>query len=74
MQVAQTQYTGRKARIGKICFDRDKLRVFVGYCPDCRGKVVMSLDEAKHFANSYATEVEHRSVKKLLKAKIKFEV
>jgi hypothetical protein len=50
------------------------MRVFAGYCPDCRGKVVMSLDEARQFANSYSTEVAKRNVKSLLKAKIKFEV
>lgn len=74
MQVADTQYTGRKAKVGRICFNQDRLKVFAGYCPGCNGKVVMSLDEARHFANSYATEVEQRSIKKLLKAKIKFEV
>jgi hypothetical protein len=74
MQIAETQYTGRKAKVGRICFDRDRLRVFVGYCPDCRGKVVMSLDDAKQFANTYAKEAESHKVKKLFKTKIKFEV
>jgi hypothetical protein len=74
MQVAETQYTGRKAKVGRICFNDDKLRVFAGYCPDCNGKIVMTLDEAKHFANSYASEIESHSVKKLLKARIKFVV
>lgn len=74
MYKSQTQYTGRKARVGGICFNEDRMRVFAGYCPDCNGKVVMSLDEARHFANSYATEIAKRNVKRLLKARIKFEV
>jgi hypothetical protein len=74
MQITPTQYTGRKARVGGICFDQDRMRIFVGYCPNCNGKVVMSLDDAKAFANRYATEVDKHKVKRLLKTKIKFDI
>ncbi len=48
-----TQYTGRKARIGGICFDeRGRLYVFVNYCPSCKGKVFYKMDEAKDFVRS----------------------
>lgn len=64
MKIVQTNYTGRKARVGNICFDnRDRMCVFVNYCPGCRGKVVMTLDEAKHFANRYKYEEEKLSSK-----------
>lgn len=51
------QYTGRKARVGRICFDEnDRMCVAVGYCPGCNGKVVMSIADARRFANLYADE------------------
>ena len=51
------QYTGRKAKIGKIAFDEnDRMVVFVGYCPRCNAKITMSIPDARKFANSYADE------------------
>lgn len=53
-----TQYTGRKSSTGKICFDeRGKMGVFVEYCPDCRGKIIMELPEAKKFSKLYCQQV-----------------
>ena len=50
-------YTGKKSRTGKIVFDENgRMMVFVSYCPDCRAKVTMSLDNAKRFATIYAEE------------------
>lgn len=51
------QFTGRKAKTGRICFDENgKMVVFVDYCGGCKGKVVMSRDEAKEFARHYHSE------------------
>lgn len=51
------QYTGRKARVGAICWSEEgRMRVFVGYCPACKGKVVLSLDDARKFADKYQAE------------------
>lgn len=48
------QYTGRKAIPGRICFDdNDRMVVHVGYCPDCRCKVNISLQDAKNFTRLY---------------------
>lgn len=75
MKTIEMQYTGRKARVGGICFDNtDRLCVFVNYCPNCHAKVVMSLDEARQFANKYRTERDKISVKRFMKAKIKLQV
>jgi hypothetical protein len=63
MKVQPTQYTGRKARIGGICFVNDRMVIFVGYCPECKGKVVMDLDEARSFANIYTTNKKRTSNK-----------
>jgi len=66
MQVIKQQYTGRKATIGRVCFDeKGNMRVFVNYCPDCKGKVVMTLDEARRFASQYRTEEASISTKVL---------
>lgn len=62
------QYTGRKAFIGKICFDEHgRMCVAVGYCPDCNGKVVMSLTDARHFADLYGNQAD-TSTTKILQA------
>jgi len=51
------QYTGKKALPGRICFDeRDRMCVQVGYCPDCRGKIIMSIPDARKFARLYAED------------------
>ena len=50
------QYTGRKSRPGRICFDdKGRMCVFVGYC-ECKGKVVMSREEAEIFSSSYRVQ------------------
>lgn len=57
MKTLKLNYTGRKARIGKICFDENgHMYVFISYCPDCRSKVVMTIDEAKQFSRLYLAE------------------
>lgn len=62
------QFTGKKARIGKVCFDEQgKMGVHTGYCPDCRGKILMSLDNAKAFANLYAEETKSKGFRQLTK-------
>jgi hypothetical protein len=74
MRIQNVQYTGRKAKVGKICFVDNRLSVFVGYCPDdtCRAKLTMSLDEARDFANTYNTNKKRTSeafVEKLINAR-----
>lgn len=75
MQTIPIQYTGRKAKVGGICFDNtDRLKVFVNYCPGCNAKVVMTLDEARQFANKYSAETNRVTFKKIMKAKVKLQI
>ena len=70
MKVQPIQYTGRKARIGGICFINNRMAIFVGYCPECRGKIVMDLEEAREFSNIYATNktrTSDRFIERLVK-------
>jgi hypothetical protein len=65
------QYTGRKCRIGKICFnENDRMVVFVGYCPECNSKVTMTIPDARRFADSYADESRGNKLLKLRKKNI----
>lgn len=51
------EYHGKKAKVGGICFDeRDRLHIFVSYCESCRGKVILTRDEAELFAKMYYRE------------------
>lgn len=62
--LTETQYTGRKAHIGKICFDETgRIQVFVNYCDNCNGKCVLTIDEARDFSNKYRTEEQKTSSK-----------
>lgn len=70
MQVQRVQYTGRRAKIGGICFIEDRMAVFVGYCPDCKGKVSMTLDEAREFANVYGVN-KNRTSEQLFRRMVK---
>ena len=55
--LTDTNFTGRKARTGKICFDdKGRMHIFVTYCAECNGKVVMTTDEAKLFSHQYILE------------------
>lgn len=74
MKVEKIQSTGRRAKTGGICFVNNHLCVFVAYCPDCKGKVVCSLDEARDFANKYRTECERHTVKSILKKRVKLQI
>lgn len=66
--LTNTQYTGRKAKIGSICFDQSgRLHVFVNYCTNCHGKVIMELGEARDFSSRYRTESERLKNRRLLK-------
>jgi hypothetical protein len=63
------QYTGKKALPGRICFDeRDRMCVQVGYCPDCRGKIIMSIPDARKFAKLYAGEASKPFSKLLIRS------
>ncbi len=56
MKTLQINYTGRKAHIGRTCFDEQgKMCVFVGYC-GCKGKVLMSVEEARRFSRLFQAE------------------
>lgn len=51
------EYHGKKAKIGRLCFDeRDRMFVFVNYCDNCRGKVLFTREEAQEFARIYYRE------------------
>ena len=48
------EYRGNKQKVGGICFDeRDRLFVFVTYCPGCHSKVLFTRDEAREFTKHY---------------------
>lgn len=64
--VVKTFYTGDKAKVGNLCFDSGRLRVFVTYCGNCHAKLVMELDEAEQFANKYATCARKRKNRSLV--------
>lgn len=57
MKTLKLNYTGRKARIGKVCFDeKGHMVVFFNYCPDCNAKVVCSRAEAEQFSALWQAE------------------
>ncbi len=63
-----TQYTGRKAQVGSICFDEaGRLCVFVNYCEDCKGKVVLTRNEAEVLSFKYKQITNKRQYKKLIR-------
>jgi len=50
-------YTGKKQRVGGICFDEhDRLFVFVTYCPSCHAKVLFTRKEAQEFAKHFRSK------------------
>lgn len=60
------RYTGRKSKTGRICFDENgRMVVFVDYCPDCRGKVVMKKEDAQRFARLHHAETKKTSTRLL---------
>ena len=69
--LTDTEYRGKKAKIGGLCFDsKDRLQIFVSYCENCRGKVVLTREEAAYFAKRYYNEqnkMRTRLLNKLLK-------
>lgn len=63
-----TQYTGRKARTGVLCFDeRGRMCIFVGYCDSCKGKVTMTRDEAEIFAHKYRQITNTRDYRRIVR-------
>ena len=66
MYSIEIQFTGKKSKAGNICFDAGHLAIFVAYCPCCKSKVILDIDEAEQFANKYATEMRRPANKKLL--------
>lgn len=63
-----TQYTGRKTQVGNICFDEaGRMCVFINYCEDCKGKVVLTRDEAEVPSFKYRQITNTRQFKKLIK-------
>jgi len=70
-----TQFTGRKQRAGAICFDESgRLCIFVNYCEDCKGKVVMKREEAEVFAHQYRQITNTREYKRLLRDIKKYQL
>jgi hypothetical protein len=62
-----TQYTGRKAKVGTLCFDESgRMQIFVNYCEDCKGKVVLTRQEAEIFSYKYKQITNKREYKKLV--------
>ena len=69
--LTDTNFTGRKARTGKICFDeKGRLHIFVAYCGECNGKVVMTTDEARAFTGKYTHE-RKKTIDRLLLSLVK---
>ena len=55
--LTNSEYRGKKAKVGGLCFDeRDRMFIFVAYCDNCRGKVIMTREEASTFAAQYYRE------------------
>lgn len=53
------QYTGRKTRIGALCFDEGKMQIFVGYSTCAHGqtgKILINVEEAKEFSRRFHAE------------------
>ena len=67
MQSVKIFYTGTKAKPGNLCFDTGRLGIFVTSCGNCHAKLIMSLEEAKQFANKYTESQKKRRTKSLLK-------
>jgi hypothetical protein len=62
-----TQFTGRKTKVGNICFDESgRMCVFVNYCEDCKGKVVLTRDEAELLSYKYRQITNKREFKRLI--------
>lgn len=55
-------YKGNKAKVGSLIVvddgEKEALGVFVGYCPDCRFKVMMNRKDARVFADKFYKEKE----------------
>lgn len=66
----KTNFTGRKAKIGGVCFtEQGRIAFFVGYhpCPNCEsmGKVMVSAEEARSFAHKFYDKKQKRIIKKV---------
>lgn len=63
------QYKGKKAKVGSTIIiddgEKETLGVFVGYCPDCRYKVMMNRKDARVFANKFHRQKESLSERRL---------
>ena len=57
MNVLRTNYRGRKAKIGGICFDEGRMCFFLGYhtCPESHSKhkILLTIDEAREFGKKF---------------------
>ena len=70
-----TQFTGRKQRTGSLCFDESgRMCVFVNYCEDCKGKIVLTRSEAEIFAYKYKQITNSRQYKKFERELKKFQI
>lgn len=70
-----TQYTGRKAKVGSLCFDEQgRMCVFVNYCDGCKGKVVLSRDEAEILSFKYKQITNKRQFKKIVSEIQKYQM
>ena len=44
------------------------MHVFVSYCTECRGKVLMTLDEARGFSKKYRDDQDKMRTRKIMKS------
>jgi predicted choloylglycine hydrolase len=66
--LTNTQYMGKKITPGKICFDElGHMYIFVDYCDNCKGKVVLDRKEAELFARKYTYQANKIRTRWLLK-------
>lgn len=60
-------YRGRKMRRGAVCFtDAGKLAFFIDYCPNCKGKFLMDMDEVREFARKFGGRRRTNPLKRLI--------
>jgi hypothetical protein len=55
MAALQYVQNGRKQNVGKLTFIKgsNQIMVCVGYCPDGKHKILITLDEAREFSSKF---------------------
>lgn len=67
MKAVVINYTGKKAKVGNLAFDTGRLGIFVGYCGNCKAKIIMDLEEARAFADRYQHQQNKIRTKMIIK-------